>query len=136
MEYKKDHINPERLIKSSAFSQVVTTQGPGKTIYIGGQNSSNQNQEIIGQNDIEVQTDQVMRNLEIALNASGAGFDNLVKLNIHLVQGVDIRKGFEVSRKYLRNNTNQPVITVIIVAGLVNPHFLIEIDAIAFVSKV
>ncbi len=28
------HINPEGLFKSPAFSQIVTTQGNGKTIYI------------------------------------------------------------------------------------------------------
>lgn len=41
MENRVEHINPDGLIKNPAFSQVVTTQGKGKTIYIGGQNSIN-----------------------------------------------------------------------------------------------
>jgi hypothetical protein len=46
------HINPDKLAKNPAFSQVVVTQGSGKTVYIGGQNSVNQNHEIVGKGDI------------------------------------------------------------------------------------
>jgi enamine deaminase RidA (YjgF/YER057c/UK114 family) len=136
MEHQKEHINPDGLFKNPAFSQIVTTRGNGKTIYIGGQNAVNQNLEIVGKNDLALQTEQVMQNLEIALKACGAAFENLVKLNIKIVQGQDITKGFEVSQKYLRQSSAQPVVTVLFVAGLVNPDFFIEIDAIAFVPEV
>jgi enamine deaminase RidA (YjgF/YER057c/UK114 family) len=135
MEHQKEHINPDGLFKNPAFSQIVTTRGNGKTIYIGGQNAVNQNLEIVGKNDLALQTEQVMQNLEIALKACGAAFENLVKLNIKIVQGQDITKGFEVSQKYLRQSSAQPVVTVLFVAGLVNPDFFIEIDAIAFVPE-
>lgn len=135
MESRKQHINPDGLFKSPAFSQIVTTQGNGKTIYIGGQNSVDQNHEIVGKNDIASQTEQVMKNLEIALIDCGATFDNLVKLNINILQGQDARKGFEVSQKYLGQSSNQPIVTVLFVAGFVNPDFLIEIDAIAFLPE-
>jgi enamine deaminase RidA (YjgF/YER057c/UK114 family) len=135
MEPKKEHINPEGLFKSPAFSQIVTTQGNGMTIYVGGQNAVNEEHEIIGKNDLALQTEQVMKNLIIALRACGASLDDLVKLNIHIVQGQDARKGFEVSQKYLGPCSNQPIITVLFVAGLVNPDFLVEIDAIAFVPE-
>jgi enamine deaminase RidA (YjgF/YER057c/UK114 family) len=135
MEHQKEHINPDGLFKNPAFPQIVTTRGNGKTIYIGGQNAVNQNLEIVGKNDLALQTEQVMQNLEIALKACGAAFENLVKLNIKIVQGQDITKGFEVSQKYLRQSSAQPVVTVLFVAGLVNPDFFIEIDAIAFVPE-
>lgn len=76
-----------------------------------------------------------MKNLKVALEACGATFESLVKLNIHVVQGQDIMKGFEVSQKYLSQSSTQPIITVLFIAGLVNPDFLIEIDAIAFVPE-
>ena len=47
MESKKEHINPKGLFKSPAFSQIVTTQGSGKTIYIGGQNAVNDKAELV-----------------------------------------------------------------------------------------
>ncbi|WP_214659246.1 hypothetical protein [Candidatus Formimonas warabiya] len=48
MEDKIQHINPDELMKNPAFSQIVLTQGSGKTIYIGGQNAVNARREIIG----------------------------------------------------------------------------------------
>lgn len=39
MSDKIQHINPDGLSKNPAFSQVVTTQGNGKTVYIGGQDA-------------------------------------------------------------------------------------------------
>src|SRR5512138_1657988 len=94
-------INPDGLSKNPAFSQVVMTQGSGKTIYIGGQDSVNAQRGIVGKGDITEQTEQVMRNLQTALSACGATFENLVKLTIHIVQGEDLYRGFQASQKYL-----------------------------------
>ncbi len=135
MQNKKEHLNPEGLIKSPAFSQIVITQGNGKTVYIGGQNAVNQDREIIGKNDLALQTDQVMKNLETALKACGGTFENLIKLGIYIVQGQDAGKGFSVSQQYLSRISNQPIITVLFVAGLINPDFLIEIEAVAFIEE-
>ena len=135
MEHKMEHINPDRLIKNPAFSQIITTQGNGKTIYIGGQNSVNEKREIVGKNDILLQSEQVMKNLEIALKSCGATFKNLVKLNIHIVQGQNAYGAFQISQKYLGQNPNPPTITVLYVSGLINPDFLLEIDAIAFLPE-
>lgn len=129
------HINPDGLIKNPAFSQIITTQGNGKTVYIGGQNAVNTNREIVGKGDILLQTEQVMKNIQTALNACGADFENLVKLGIHVVQGNDAYGAFQVSQKFLGHVKNPPTITVLFVAGLINPDFLIEIDAIAFVDQ-
>lgn len=135
MESKKEHINPKGLLKSPAFSQVVLTQGNGKTIYIGGQNAVNQNGDIIGKDDLAIQTERVMQNLKLALESCGTGFDDLVKLNIHLLHGQDARRGFEVSQKFLAPVSNPPIITVLFVSGFVHPEYLAEIDAIAFVPE-
>jgi len=124
-------INPEGMMKNPAFSQAVTTQGYGKTIYIGGQNAVNANREIAG-NDIEGQTEQAMQNVQTALSACNAGFEHLVKLSIYIVQGQNPAAAFEASRKFL-GTANPPAITVVFVAGLVNPGFLIEIEATAFI---
>ena len=55
------HTNPDGLLKNPAFSQKVVTRGNGKTIYIGGQNSVNANRETIDKNNLQVQTEQVMK---------------------------------------------------------------------------
>ena len=92
------HINPDGLSRNRAFSQIVIAQGSGKTVYIGGQDAVNSNGEIVGKGDIIKQTEQVMENLQITLSASGATFENLVKLNIYLVQGQDLYGAFRLRR--------------------------------------
>ena len=135
MSNRVQYINPDGLSKNPAFSQIVTTQGNGKTIYIGGQDAVNINGEIIGKGDIATQTEQVMKNLQTALLACGATFDNLVKLSIYMVQGQNLYSGFQVSQKYLGHLENPPAISVLIVVGLANPDFLVEIDATAFIPE-
>lgn len=135
MDNKIQYINPGGLSKNPAFSQVVTTQGNGKTIYIGGQDAVNLKGEIIGKGDIAAQTEQVMKNLQTALAACGATFENLVKCTIYMVQGQNLYSGFQVSQKYLGHLENPPAISVLIVAGLANPDFLVEIDATAFIPE-
>lgn len=135
MRNSVQYINPNGLFKSPAFSQVVTTQGCGKTIYLGGQDAVNVHGEIVGKDDITVQTEQVMKNLQTALLSCGATFDDLVKLKIYVVQGHDLFSGFQASQKYLKDLANPPAISVLIVAGLANPDFLIEIDATAFIPE-
>ena len=129
------YINPEGLFKNPAFTQVVMTQGKGKTIYVGGQDAVNAQGEIVGKGDIGEQTEQVMKNLQTALAACGATFDNLVKLSIYIVQGQDIYRGFQASQKYLGKLKNPPAISGFFVVALANPAYLVEIEAIAFVSE-
>lgn len=127
------HINPDGLYKNPAFSQAVVTQGNGKTIYVGGQDAVNAQGEIVGKGNMAAQTEQVMNNLQTALSACGATLDHLVKLNIYLVQGQDLYSGFQVSQTYLGKLKHQPAISVMVVAGLAHPDFLVEIDATAFI---
>jgi len=135
MSSKVEFINPEGLIKNPAFTQVVATQGRGKTIYIGGQDAVNAKGEIIGKGDIAKQTEQVMRNLQTALSACGGTFDNLIKLSIFMVHGQDLYRGFQASQKYLGSLKNPPAISGLFVAALAHPDFLVEIDAIAFIPE-
>lgn len=135
MNNKIQYISPDGLSKNPAFSQVVTTHGNGKTIYIGGQDAVNEKGEIVGKGDIAEQTEQVMKNIQTALAACGATFDNLVKLTIHIVQGQDISLGFQASQKYLGGLKNPPAITGFFVEALTRPDFLVEVDAIAFISE-
>ena len=135
MSDKIQHINPDGLVKNPAFSQIVTTQGNGKTIYIGGQDAVNEKREKKKKGNIAEQTEQVMKNLQLALSACGATFDNLVKLSIYVVQGQNLYGAFQASQKFFSNLQNPPAISVLIVAGLANPDFLVEIDATAFIPE-
>jgi enamine deaminase RidA (YjgF/YER057c/UK114 family) len=135
MSTKVQYINPDGLFKNPAFTQAIAIQGKGKTVYIGGQDAVNAWGEIVGKGDMSAQTEQVMKNLQIALLAGGATFENLVKLTIYIVQGQDLLLGFKASQKYLGHLKNPPVISGLFVSALAHPDYLVEIDAIAFIPE-
>ena len=129
------HINPDGLSKNPAFTQVVAVNGPAKTIYVGGQDAVDASGTIVGKGDIKLQVEQVFKNLQTALRASGAELEHIIKWNIYMVQGQPLRPAFEVSQQIWGGRPNPPAITVVVVAGLANPEFLVEMDAIAVVPE-
>jgi enamine deaminase RidA (YjgF/YER057c/UK114 family) len=127
-----EFINPEGLLKNPAFSQIAITKDKGDTIYIGGQNAITKDMEIVGKGDIARQTEYILTNIEVVLSSCNAKLDDLFKLTIYIVQGQDVLKGFQGAQAFLKRLTNPPVITGVVVAGLANPDYLVEIEAIAF----
>ena len=128
-------INPDGMMKSPAFSQLVVTQGYGKTIYIGGQNAVDENGKTVGKYDIAKQTEQIMKNIGLALEAAGATYKDIIKMNVYAVNGVDLRKGFEAASKFIGNNPNPPIVTALFVAALGSPDYLVEVEVVAFAAE-
>ena len=132
---KVEYINPAALNTNPAFTNVVVVSGNVKTIYIGGQDSINAEHQIVGKGDLKAQVEQVLRNIEIALEAGGAKLEHVIKWNIYLVQGQDLREGFAAFQSLGKELGKPPAISMVFVAGLANPDFLVEMDAIAVVPE-
>jgi len=96
------HINPEGLSKNPAFTQVVTVTGPATTIYVGGEDAVDASGTIVRKGDIKAQMEQVLKNIQAALQASGADLEHIVKWNIYIVQGQPLRPGFGAVARTLR----------------------------------
>jgi enamine deaminase RidA (YjgF/YER057c/UK114 family) len=128
-----EYLNPDGLHRNPAFSQAVVVTGNVKTVYVGGQNAVDASCAIVGKGDIAAQTEQALKNVEIALAAAGAGLEHIVKWNIYIVQGQPLLPGFEAFRRAWGDRPNPPAIAGLFVAGLAHPDFLVEIDAIASV---
>lgn len=131
---KIKQINPETLAKPRGYSQAISVYGSRQTIYIGGQNAIDENRNVVGKGDLKKQTEQVLSNIEKILLAVNGKIENIVKLNIHILQGQNPADGFQAFQQKCGNLQVPPAITVIFVAGLGNPEWLIEIDAIAEVE--
>jgi enamine deaminase RidA (YjgF/YER057c/UK114 family) len=130
-----EYLNPEGLFRSPAFTQVVVARGPVKTVYIGGQDAVDAAGNIVGKGDLRTQTEQILKNIEVALSAAGARLEHVVKWNVYVVQGQSLRAGFEAFQSVWGRRPNPPAISGMFVAGLANPDFLAEIDAIAVVPE-
>jgi enamine deaminase RidA (YjgF/YER057c/UK114 family) len=85
----------------------------------------------VGKGDIAAQTQQALANVQIALAAGGATLEHVIKWTIFIVQGQSLGPAFEVAQRVWGDRPNPPAITGAFVAGLANPDFLIEIEAIA-----
>lgn len=126
------YLNPEGLHQNPAFTQVVSVSGATKTVYVGGQDALNANGEVVGKGDL-AQTEQIFRNLESALEGAGTRLEHVVKWTVYIMQGQDIRSGFGVFQQVWGERPNPPALTVLVVAGLANPEFLAELEAIAVI---
>ena len=108
------------------FAQVVRT---GNTVYVAGQTSVDAEGKLVGKGEIEVQIRQVFRNLGKCLQAAGADFDRVVKLNIY---STDLDAHREVITRVRRECFREPVAsTTVQVSRLVDPDWLVEVEAIA-----
>lgn len=130
-----EHLNPATLIRNPAFTQAVTVTGNVKTIYVGGQDAVDSTGAIVGQSDIAAQTQRALENVAKALEAAGAKLEHVVKWNVMVVQGQNPANAFRTFQRIWGTRPNPPAITLTFVAGLANPAFLVEIDAVAVVPQ-
>ena len=109
------------------FAQVVKI---GNQIYIAGQTAVDENGNPVGKGDIEAQARQVFKNLQRCLEATGATFDQVVKLNIY---STDLDAHLGTIAKFRKEYfPKEPVAsTTVQVPRLVHPDWLLEIEAIA-----
>lgn len=127
------HLNPEGLHRNPAFTQAVSVRGPHATVYVGGQNAVDAAGNIVGKGDVAAQAAQVARNLQTALAAAGARLEHVVKWNVYVVQGQPIGPAMGAFQEVLGRPADPPAISVLFVAGLAHPDFLLEMDAVAVV---
>ena len=136
MESKNiSYVNPENMMKPNSFTQVISVSGPNKTIYIGGQDSVDKDGNIIGKDNIKEQAQQILSNIEKALKSAGAKLENIIKWNVYVKQGQSPMPAFEVFQDRWGDKPNPPAITLLYVAGLAHPDYLMEMDAIAIIPE-
>jgi reactive intermediate/imine deaminase len=123
-------IQPDGLPRPPTYTQVVKA---GNTIYLAGQVPLNERGEIVGAGDFVAQANQVFENLRTALAAAGADFGNLVKITTYLTDPRYRDALRDVRSKYMANSP-VPASTMVMVAGLAQPEYLIEIEGIAVIE--
>lgn len=125
------HINPAALHNNPAFSHATVVGADAKIIYVGGQNAVDRSGQVIG-DTLGVQTEKAFQNLLEVLKEVGASQKDVLKLNIYIQAGHDIREGFAASYKVWGQHPT--ALTVLQVAGFANPDFLVEIEAVAAIK--
>ncbi len=131
----KKTVNPAALFNSTqyGFSQVVIAP-LGKLVFISGQVAWDENLNIIGPNNLEIQTRKAFDNLKIAIESVGGTLENITMLRIYKVD-YQQEDGAIITAilKETFSTKNPPASTWVNVKGLANEEFMIEIEAQAVV---
>lgn len=122
-----EKINPASVHFNPGSAHAVLVTGAGRLLFLGGQNGVDISGNVVM--GLQAQTEQAMRNLMSVLGAGGGTPENIVKMTVYLVDGVDPEEAFAAASKVWGRRPT--AMTVVTVSGLANPSFLIEIDAIA-----
>ncbi len=103
----------------------------GSLLFISGQVAMNQQDEVVGRGDMGAQAEQVFANLRAVLGAAGATFRDIIKLTTLCTDPAGIPKIREARARALGDHT--PASTLMVVAGLASPDYLVEIEAVAVI---
>jgi enamine deaminase RidA (YjgF/YER057c/UK114 family) len=124
----------EGLLHTPAFSQVVAASG-SRTIYTAGQVSIDEHGALVGADDLAAQAAQAMRNVGLALAAAGASYADIVKITTYVVNyRPEYRTIIGKARAPFFAGGTPPASTLVGVAALALPEWLVEIEAIAVVD--
>jgi 2-iminobutanoate/2-iminopropanoate deaminase len=113
------------------YSQAVKVTGGQTTLYIAGQVAYDAAGNAAHRGDFKAQAREALRALKAQVEAGGGTMKNIVKVNTYLT---DIR--FRADYGPIREEffgKKMPAHTLVAVAALAQPEFLIEIEAIAVI---
>ena len=122
-------VKADALPPSPGYSQAVEVR-PGRIIYVAGQVSMDRSGNLVGEGDMRAQAQQTFENLKAVLEASGAKFENVVKLNYYVLDVAQLPAVREVRDKFV-NAANPPASAAVEVKRLFREGFLIEVEAVA-----
>lgn len=99
----------------------------GGRIYVTGTTATGENGEIVGVGDAYVQTVQIIKNIEKALQALGASLENVVRTRMFVT---DISRWEEFGKAHGEFfGEIMPATTMVEVSKLIDAEMLIEIEA-------
>jgi enamine deaminase RidA (YjgF/YER057c/UK114 family) len=126
----QQYLNPEGMSRPRGYTQAVKV---GNTVYIAGQVSAGPDGNVVGKGDPEAQARQVWRNIEAAVKSAGGTLQNVVKTTTY-VTSINYAAAVRKVREELYQSSNPPTSTLLVVAGLASPDYMVEIEAIAVVE--
>ena len=120
--------------RNKALSKALIVE-TGRLLILSGHVPMTPDGELVGLG-IKEQTEQVFENIGAALREAGCGFSDLVKITIFLCpMTTETLEGFREVRDRYINLDCPPTSSLVGVNALVNPDFLVEIEAIAEMSN-
>ena len=121
-------VTPQGMTANPAFSPGVQV---GEFLFISGTVGNDATGNLVGVGDCEAQTRQVFANIKAIAAAVGASMDDVVKITCFLIDVADYAAYGKVRSETF--GSGPPASSTVIVAALVRPEFLVEVEAIVHV---
>ncbi len=119
-------------IPGLSFAGMSQAVRGGDLVLVSGQVALDSRGELVGENDAAAQAAQALANVEAALAAAGATRTDLVKLTCFLTDPADYPA--YAAAKAARFGPVAPASTCVVVSALLDPRFLLEVEAVAVVN--
>ncbi len=122
-----EFINPDGLVKNPNLTQVIKA---GKLLFLSGQTGRTADGQLAGPG-MKEQLEQVLNNLEAALQSQGVGLSHIAKTITFVTDMEEFRSPEVLDLRIRRFGNRMPTGTLVQVVRLARPGVKIEIDAIA-----
>jgi 2-iminobutanoate/2-iminopropanoate deaminase len=121
-------ILPPGLTPNPAFSPAIQV---GELLFISGQVAQDNDGKLVGVGDCETQTRHIMSRIRTIAEAAGASMPDVVKITTFLTDIANYQAFSKVRRETFPSAP--PASSTVIVAGLVRPEFLVEVEAVVHI---
>jgi enamine deaminase RidA (YjgF/YER057c/UK114 family) len=128
-----EKINPPALPVPMGYTQVVASQG-SRTVYIAGQVAVDAIGNVVAPGDVIGQASRAFANVRSAVAAAGGSVADIVKVTWYVVgYRPEMLPALARARHDIFGD-HEPASTLVGVAALANPQYLVEVEAIAVVD--
>jgi len=132
--HERRAINPNNvMLPAGAYSQAVLAPS-GRTLHVAGQTGVTADKKLPGDGGIEAQTEQMMINLKLVLEAAGGDLSDVVSTTVYLTDMNDKVIFDEVRAKHFADSA-PPTSTLVEVSQLFVEPLLVEMSAIAVIPE-
>jgi enamine deaminase RidA (YjgF/YER057c/UK114 family) len=100
----------------------------GRLLFVAGQTSRDKEGNVVCKGDAAGQARQVLENMKKVIEGAGGRMDDVAKLTVFITDIKHREAVGRVRQDYFK--ANPPASTLLVVAGLADPAFLVEIEAI------
>ena len=120
---------PDQSLDNDLCQAVVA----GNTVYLRGQVGTDFDGKLVGRDDPRAQAEQAMKNVKQLLEEAGSDLSHIVKTTIYITDPLFREPVYQEIGKWLKGVF--PVSTGIVVSGLAQAEWLMEIDVIAVIPE-
>ena len=132
MSHHRELVNPPELHPAPGFSHMALAQGQ-RLVFVAGQVALDPEFGLVGGDDLGAQTRAAMENVKVALQAAGAGWDDVVRRTIYTARPTE-HETITAAIDEVTGGAAHPAQTIVGVTGLAVPGLLIEIEVTAVLA--